>query len=84
MKNTSTQRFSSALHELVIDYEWIHICLGLIGNLAFVVGSFLFFSESTKQWALWLFVIGSSGMLIGSIGSAFVKYERKKDHRDNP
>lgn len=67
-----------ALHMLVSDYEWVHICLGLIGNLAFLVGSFLFFSESTKQIALWLFVIGSSGMLIGSIGSAAVRYERKQ------
>ncbi len=78
MSNSSTQRLPHVLHVLVYDYEWIHICLGLIGNFAFVVGSFLFFSESTKQLALWLFVIGSSGMLIGSIGSAVVKYERKQ------
>lgn len=78
MNHASARRLPHALHVLVCDYGWIHICLGLIGNLAFVVGSFLFFSSSTKQWALWFFVIGSSGMLIGSIGSALVKYERNE------
>lgn len=78
MSNASTQHLPRMLHVLVCDYEWIHICLGLIGNCAFVLGSFLFFSESTKQWALWLFVIGSFGMLIGSIGNAFVKFERRQ------
>ena len=81
MKNASTRSVPYLLHVLVCDYEWVHICLGLIGNLAFVVGSFLFFWQSTKQLALWLFVVGSSGMLIGSIGSAVVRYERK--HRQD-
>lgn len=81
MSNASTRSLPNALHVLVCDYEWVHICLGLIGNFAFVVGSCLFFSEATKQMALWLFVIGSSGMLIGNIGSAFVRYERK--HRED-
>lgn len=80
MSNASTQRLPHVLHVLVCDFSWIHICLGLIGNLAFVVGSCLFFSQSTKDVGLWLFVIGSSGMLIGSIGSALVKYER--NHRN--
>lgn len=78
MNNSPARRIPPLLHVLVSDYEWIHIGLGLIGNVAFLVGSFLFFSASTKQLALWLFVIGSSGMLIGSIGSALVRYERKQ------
>lgn len=78
MNNASTHRISHGLHVLVSDYEWVHICLGLIGNCAFGVGSFLFFSKSTKDLALWLFVAGSTGMLIGSIGSAAVKYDRKQ------
>lgn len=72
------RRLPHFLHLLVCDYEWIHLCLGLIGNLAFVVGSFLFFSASTKTVALWLFVVGSIGMLLGSVGSALVKYERSQ------
>jgi hypothetical protein len=76
MSHASTKHLPPALHVLVCDYGWIHICLGLVGNCAFVVGSFLFFSASTKQVALWLFVIGSSGMLLGSIGNALVKYEK--------
>jgi hypothetical protein len=67
-----------ANHSPTGSREWIHICLGLIGNFTFAVGSFLFFSESTKQLALRLFVIGSSRMLIGSVGSALVKYESKQ------
>lgn len=78
MNHASTKRLPHMLHVVIHDYEWVHICLGLIGNFAFVVGSFMFFSASTKQLALWLFVAGSSGMLIGSIGSAFVKYERRQ------
>lgn len=78
MTQSSTRQLPHALHVLVCDYEWVHISLGLIGNCAFVIGSFLFFSDSTKTMALWFFVIGSFGMLLGSIGSAFVRYERKR------
>ena len=77
MSHSSTGQLPHALHALVCDYEWVHISLGLIGNCAFVIGSFLFFSDSTKTLALWFFVIGSFGMLLGSVGSAFVRYERK-------
>lgn len=76
MSDASTSQLPQPLHVLVCDYEWVHISLGLIGNCAFVIGSFLFFSDSTKTLALWFFVIGSVGMLLGSLGSAFVRYER--------
>ena len=66
------------LQVFVRDYQWIHIGLGLIGNLAFVVGSVFFLWPSTKQLALWLFIAGSCGMLVGSIGSAIVKYEHSR------
>ena len=77
MSHSSTRQLPYAVHVLICDYECVHISLGLIGNCAFVIGSFLFFSESTKTLALWLFVIGSSGMLLGSVGNAFVRYEHK-------
>jgi hypothetical protein len=67
------------LHVFVRDYQWIHLGLGLIGNLAFVVGSVFFLWPSTKQPALWLFIVGSCGMLVGSIGSAIVKYEHSRN-----
>ena len=57
-------------------FEWIHVALGVIGNASFAVGSVFFLSESTRQVGTWLFIVGSFGMLIGSVGSAIVKYAR--------
>jgi hypothetical protein len=66
------------------DYQWIHIGLGLFGNTSFVVGSVFFLWESLKEPAIWLFIAGSAGMLLGSIGSAIVKYEEEKERPDSP
>lgn len=63
---------SSAVERFVSNYEWIHTGLGLVGNLAFLVGSVLFLWESTKQAGVWLFIIGAAGMLVGSVGRAIV------------
>lgn len=65
------------LREFFDDFEWIHIFLGLIGNLTFFVGSIFFFYEPLKTAGIWLFVIGSFLMMVGSIGSALVKYARR-------
>lgn len=62
----------SVLERFVANYEWIHTGLGLIGNLAFLVGSVLFLWESTEQTGVWLFIFGAAGMLIGSVGRAIV------------
>lgn len=56
------------------EFAWIHVGLGLIGNLSFAVGSVLFLFEPLKTVGIWLFIVGSFGMLIGSIGNAIVKY----------
>jgi hypothetical protein len=67
------------LRKFFEEFEWIHITLGLIGNLTFFIGSILFFDESRQTVGVWLFTIGSFLMLIGSIGSGLVRYvERKK------
>ena len=56
------------------DYEWIHLILGMLGNLTFFIGSIFFLWESWKIAGVWLFIIGSFLMLIGSIGSGLVKH----------
>jgi hypothetical protein len=63
------------IRRLVTDYEYIHTGLGICGNVLFVVGSVLFF-ETFSQYhrlAVWCFVIGSTLMLIGAVGSALEK-----------
>ena len=54
------------IQTLVRDFEWIHLGIGLFGNFCFVVGSVLFF-KSFEAWytlAVWLFVVGSTGMFV--------------------
>ena len=57
---------------LIRDYPYIHLGLGLIGNTMFLIGSVLFFKrfDDFYNLAVWLFVMGSAGMLIGAIGKA--------------
>ena len=62
----------------VHEYQWFHLAMGLLGNIAFVIGSVFFLWESLKPAGVWLFIIGSAGMLLGSIGGAVVTYERAK------
>ncbi|MGH3444489.1 MAG: YrhK family protein, partial [Nocardioidaceae bacterium] len=50
------------------EFPWIHLFIGLSGNLLFFVGSIMFFSKRLETGAIWLFVIGSLGMLVGSLG----------------
>jgi len=63
---------------LIHQYQWFHLAMGLLGNTSFVVGSVFFLWESLKPAGVWLFIIGSAGMLLGSIGAAIVAYERAK------
>lgn len=65
------------VREFMTEFEWIHIGLGLLGNVSFLVGSVFFLWESLKTAGVWLFIIGATGMLTGSIGSGIVKYERR-------
>tara|TARA_R110001599_G_scaffold353840_1_gene599717 strand:- start:115 stop:375 length:261 start_codon:yes stop_codon:yes gene_type:complete len=68
------------LKRLVRDYSWIHLSLGVIGNVSFVVGSFTFlprFSEY-KTIGVWLFIVGASLMLIGALGQLLISVWRNK------
>lgn len=63
----------SAVQRFVTNYEWIHTGIGLLGNTAFLVGSVFFLFESLKRAGTWLFIAGSFGMLLGSLGRAIVE-----------
>ncbi|WP_425548606.1 YrhK family protein [Allohahella marinimesophila] len=62
------------LHVIVNKYGWIHLSLGLLGNVAFLIGSILFLPamEAFKLVGVWLFIAGAFLMLIGSTGRLLV------------
>ncbi len=60
------------------DFPWVHLGLGLAGNSMFVAGSVMFFWSSVKTLAIWLFVFGSLGMLLGSVGELLVRIEKRR------
>lgn len=64
------------------DFPWIHLLIGLTGNLLFFVGSIMFFSDRLETGAIWLFVLGSLGMLIGSLGEILVRIEKRRTGSD--
>lgn len=63
-------KMSYLLEKFVGEYHWIHTSIGLTGNVCFIIGSLLFMSPATKQTAIWFFLAGSTGMLIGNLGNA--------------
>jgi hypothetical protein len=61
---------SNPIKTLVHDFRWIHIAVGVFGNLLFFVGSILFLPMA-KNWqtvGVWMFIFGSALMLLGSLG----------------
>ncbi|WP_256975087.1 YrhK family protein [Streptomyces sp. CS159] len=52
---------------LLQDFPFLHLVIGGFDNTAFLVGSVFFLFPSLERIALWLFVIGSLGMLVGTI-----------------
>ncbi|WMI62058.1 YrhK family protein (plasmid) [Streptomyces rochei] len=62
---------------LLQDFPFLHLVIGGFGNTTFLVGSVFFLFPSLERIALWLFVLGSLGMLVGTIGEAFVRHERR-------
>lgn len=67
-----------AVSGLVRDFEWVHTLIGIFGNTTFFVGSILFFWQRLEVIGVWLFTLGSLGMLIGSLGAAIVRIERSR------
>ncbi|SME89741.1 YrhK-like protein [Tistlia consotensis] len=68
---------SRVVRETVHDFEWVHTLVGVFGNLTFFVGSIFFFWDSWQNAGVWLFVIGSLAMLIGAVGAALSRWERR-------
>ena len=67
------------LEEFFAEYEWIHLTLGVIGNMLFFSGSILFlFEDQLQTVGIWAFIVGSFLMLVGSVGNALVKYVRDR------
>lgn len=65
------------IREFVTDFEWIHDGIGNFGNLCFVIGSVLFLWKGAEIWGVWLFIVGSAGMLVGSAGATLVRWEHR-------
>lgn len=61
---------SNPIKILVRDYGWVHLSLGLFGNIAFFVGSIRFLPrfEPIQTIGVWLFIVGAFFMAIGSLG----------------
>lgn len=74
-RSRSWRRRLAPLKRLAQDYSYVHTTLGLVGNTMFFVGSVFFLVESLKRVAIWLFILGSLGMLIDTVGSALLKAE---------
>jgi hypothetical protein len=67
---------------LVGKYGHIYTIVGITGNVLFVVGSILFFKEFDRfyTFGVWMFVLGSFCMLIGTLGTALGRlYERGEE-----
>ncbi len=71
------------IRALVRDYEYIHIVIGIVGNLLFVFGSVLFFKAFERYYtlAVTLFVVGSTFMFIGSLGSGLRKLWQHREKK---
>lgn len=75
---------SNLVKTIVQDFGWIHLSLGLMGNTAFFVGSILFLPafEPLKTLGVWLFIIGSFGMLVGAVGRLLVDLFERQEESD--
>ena len=65
----------NTIRAYVKDNPWIHTVIGLFGNASFFVGSVFFLFESLQRAGVWLFIAGSLGMLVDSLGNAVARFE---------
>ncbi|MFC6724397.1 YrhK family protein [Halobium palmae] len=76
-RNEPSHGDESALSVFVQEYEWIHLSLGILGNVLFFVGSVLFLFDSVTRLDIYTFIVGSFLMLVGAVGKALVRYVEK-------
>lgn len=62
----------------VREFPTVHLAIGVLGNIIFFVGSVLFLWHSVEVLAIWLFIVGSFGMMLGAIGQAIYIHERHR------
>lgn len=78
---------TSPLKTLVRDFRWIHLCLGILGNFTFLVGSVLFLPALSAWQTLGvvLFIVGSALMFMGALGEFVLKaiYPRSGEDRSD-
>lgn len=67
------------LRRIAKHYPWIHTGLGLVGNTTFFVGSIFFLFAGLREAGTWLFIAGSLGMLIDTVGEALLRIEGYAD-----
>jgi hypothetical protein len=60
------------------DLPWVHMVIGLVGNLFFVLGSIMFLSPTWTRLGTWFFIIASWGLLIGVLGEIATRYESRR------
>lgn len=72
---------SNPIKTLVQDYGWIHLGIGLLGNVLFVTGSILFLPtfQELQPVPVYIFICGSSLMLVGALGQLLVRIWREED-----
>ncbi len=63
------------LRRIAEDYPWIHAGLGLAGNTTFFVGSIFFLFTGLRVAGTWLFILGSFGMLVDTVGEILLRLE---------
>ncbi|GAA3223842.1 hypothetical protein GCM10017691_11240 [Pseudonocardia petroleophila] len=67
------------LQHVATEFRRLHQGIGVLGGVTFFVGSILFLYDGLLQHAaVWLFIVGSAGMLVGNVGSALITYERRE------
>ena len=73
----------NAIKTLVQDFGWIHLSLGLCGNILFFAGSILFLPvfDPWQTIGTWFFIVGAFLMMIGAIGRLLVDLFERAENR---